>query len=82
MNRENILDIINEICRDVFENDNLVINNETVAKDVSGWDSLTHLSLINEIENKFKIKFKLKEIQGAKNIGELISFIENHLKGE
>ena len=82
MNQEEILKIVNEICKDVFENDELIITNDTIAKDVPGWDSLAHLSLINEIENEFNIKLKLKEIQGAKNVGELINFISNHLEGE
>jgi len=79
MSREEILEIINEICKDVFENEELSIKEETTAKDVNGWDSLSHLSFINEIEINFNIKLKLKEVQGSKNIGELINFIENHL---
>lgn len=82
MLREEILIIVNEICKDVFENEELIVNYNTVANDVPEWDSLSHLSLINEIENKFNIKLKLKEIQGAKNVGDLIDFISNHLEGE
>ncbi|MBQ8955604.1 MAG: acyl carrier protein, partial [Lachnospiraceae bacterium] len=39
------------------------------------WDSLTHLSLMNEIENEFEIKFEMKEVQGLNNVGELVDVI-------
>lgn len=79
MSREEILKKITDICRDVFEDETLVIDDDTTAADVDGWDSLTHLSLINEIENEFNIKFTLGEITGSKNMGELIDAIEKHL---
>lgn len=79
MSREEILKKITDICRDVFEDETLVIDDDTTASDVDGWDSLTHLSLINEIENEFNIKFTLGEITGSKNMGELIDAIEKHL---
>jgi len=82
MDKEEILKIVDEICKEVFDDENLDISVDTIAKDVKGWDSLSHLSLINEIENRFNIRFRLKEIQGAKNVGELIEYIENYLKGE
>ena len=78
MSREEILKKITDICRDVFEDETLVIDDDTTAADVDGWDSLTHLSLINEIENEFNIKFTLGEITGSKNVGELIDAIEKH----
>ncbi|MBQ7668299.1 MAG: acyl carrier protein [Clostridia bacterium] len=82
MEKKEILAKVNEIGKDVFEDENLNLTETTVAKDVKNWDSLTHLSLINEIENNFKIKLQMREIQGAKNVGELVDFIYDHLKGE
>lgn len=79
MDKKEILAKVNEIGKEVFEDDNLIITETTVAKDVKNWDSLSHLSLINEIENNFKIKLQMREIQGAKNVGELVDFIYNHL---
>ncbi|MGN0247468.1 MAG: acyl carrier protein [Lachnospiraceae bacterium] len=79
MNREEILEKINEICRDVFENDDIVVVNETTADDIEEWDSLTHITLINEIEMEFNVKFTMGEIQGAKNVGELIDYLIHHM---
>lgn len=76
MTREEILGKLTEIGGDIFENDGLVLKDETVASDVEGWDSLTHLQFIAEIEDEFNVKFTMSEVLGFKNVGELIDFIE------
>lgn len=79
MSREEIYERLNEIACDVFEEENLQLNDETTADDVDGWDSLTHLSFVNEIEIEFSIKFTLAEIRNFKNVGELVDAVEKHL---
>lgn len=80
MSREEVFEKVTEIVRDVFENDSIVINDATTAADVEGWDSLTHLNLINEIEMEFDIRFMLSEVQGSKNVGELVTALMKHLE--
>ena len=75
MRYEEVMEKVTEIAREIFEDEELVLSAETVAADVDGWDSLTHLALMNEIENEFEIKFQMKEVQGIKNVGELIRVI-------
>jgi len=79
MSREEIYERLNEIACDVFEEENLQLNDETTADDVDGWDSLTHLGFVNEIEIEFGIKFTLAEIRNLKNVGELVDAVEKHL---
>ena len=80
MSREEILSQVQDILRDEFEDDKLVVTEATTAHDVKDWDSLAHLSLIHEIEGHFKIKFTMGEIQGFQNVGEMINSIEQYLK--
>ncbi|MCR5774378.1 MAG: acyl carrier protein [Lachnospiraceae bacterium] len=75
MEREDVLAKVTEIARDVFDDEELELTDETVAADVDGWDSLTHLSLMNEIEIEFDIKFEMKEVQALGNVGELVNVI-------
>lgn len=75
MERTEIFEKVNEICREVFEDEELVVTDATTADDVDTWDSLTHLSLICEIEKAYQIKFTMGEIQGFKNVGELLDTI-------
>jgi acyl carrier protein len=80
MDRTEVLEKVNEIARDVFENDEVVLTDESTANDVEEWDSLTHLSLISDIEEEFKINFTLREISGFNNVGELIDALIRHIE--
>jgi acyl carrier protein len=66
-----ILDELLPIFRRVFEDDRLVIAQETTANDVDGWNSLTHMSLISSVEDHFGVKFKLAEIVKFRNVGDM-----------
>lgn len=80
MKREEILEKINEIFREEFDDESLVIKEETTAADVEGWDSLKHISLIEAIEDEFDIRFTMAEVNGMKNIGEMASIIAERTK--
>jgi len=60
----------------VLCDDELVLKRELTAKDVAGWDSLSHIRLLVTIERKFNIKFTLPEIRELKNVGELTDLIQ------
>ena len=75
MDKNQILAEVQDIFRDVLDNEEIVLANETVADDIEEWDSLTHIQLIVAIEKHFKIKFTSKEILSWKNVGEMIDCI-------
>ena len=79
MRREEILRRINEIGKDVFDNDGVELTEASTAADVEEWDSLSHLSFISDIEEEYGIRFTLAEISGSKNVGELIDALIRHL---
>ena len=79
MKREEIFNKVQEVFRDVFDDENLVISDETTASDIEDWDSLTHITLISEIEDTFNYKFSMKDVLGLKNVGEMITLLENNL---
>jgi acyl carrier protein len=64
------------IFEDVFDEDTINITPELSAKDVDGWDSLTHIRLILTIEKAFKIKFSTSEIGKLENVGDLVMLIK------
>lgn len=78
MERNEYLEKINEIAKDVFDNDEVVITEASTANDVDGWDSLTHLELMTELEAEYRIKFTMSEIQNLADVGELIDCIIKH----
>ena len=72
---EDILNKTQSIFRNLFDDEAIVLKRETTAKDIAEWDSLNHVSLIVMIEKEFKIKFNLAELQGLKNVGEMLDLI-------
>ncbi len=79
MTREEIYGKLNEVFRDVFEDDDITVNDQTTADDIEDWDSLEHINLINAIEQEFGIKFNMGQIVSMKNVGEMVTIIEGKL---
>jgi acyl carrier protein len=77
MERNEILSRIQDIFRDVLDNEEIELTDATVADDIEEWDSLSHIQLIVAIEKDFQIKFTSKEILSWKNIGELVDCIQS-----
>jgi acyl carrier protein len=76
---ENILIQIQEIFRDILDNEEIILNDKTTANDIDEWDSLSHIQLVVAVEKHFRIKFTAREILSWKNIGEMIDSIKNKL---
>jgi acyl carrier protein len=75
---EIILEDLQKIFDSIFL-DSPPLTGETTAKDVPEWDSLTHISLLVAIEQCFKIRFRIGEVEAAKNIADLVAIIGSHL---
>lgn len=75
MTRQEIFEKLNDVFSDVFGED-ITVNDETTAADIEDWDSLTHITLISEVEDAFGIKFAMKDVLGMKNVGEMADIIE------
>ncbi|MGN0366673.1 MAG: acyl carrier protein [Suilimivivens sp.] len=80
MTREEIFDGVNEIFRDVFDDEEITVGEDTTAEDIEDWDSLEHINLIVAIEKKFNIKFTMGEVTGMKNVGEMVTIISERAK--
>ena len=76
MEKERVLNEVENIFRDILDEESLHLTRETTANDVDGWDSLTHIQLIVAIEKHFKVKFSSKEILSWKNVGELLDSLK------
>ena len=70
MSREEIYEKLNEVFRDVFDDEDITVGEETTAADIDGWDSLEHINLIAAVEQEFGVKFTM---------GQVVSLIEEKL---
>ena len=80
MDEKTILAAVQDIFRDNFDDEELVITRETCADDIEDWDSLEHITLISAVEREFRMKFKMGEISSMKNVGEMVSIIASRAK--
>jgi len=79
MIRKEIFNSIEKVFREVLEEEDLLIKESFTAYDVDGWDSLTHIILVVEIEKALNVKFLSSEIISWENIGKMIDSIEEKL---
>lgn len=76
MTREEIYAKLNEVFQDVFDDDTITVNDATTADDIEDWDSLEHINLIVAVENAFGVKFNMGQVNGMKNVGEMVDIIQ------
>ena len=75
MDKNQILDAVQTIFRDNFDDDSLVITPATSAQDIEDWDSLEQINLLTAMEKKFGIKFKLEDVRSLNNVGDILDLI-------
>jgi acyl carrier protein len=76
---DNLLEEVQAIFRDVFDQPDLIITRESNASTVEDWDSLAHVNLVTAIERRHKVKFALGELQDLKNVGDMLDLLAKKL---
>jgi len=77
MDKSNIISILTEVFREVFDDDSIVLAHNTTADDIEEWDSLNQIKLIVGSEKAFNIRLKSRDINGLENIGEMVDLLSN-----
>ena len=68
---------IEQVFRDVFDDNEIELRPELTAQDVPEWDSLAHVRLILAVQKAFGIKFSAAQVANLKNVGELAELIRS-----
>jgi len=71
----NVMQDLEIIFRDVFDDEDIQINVDTTANDIDGWDSLAQIRLILQIEKRFSLHFDASEIEKLENVGQMAELI-------
>ncbi|KSV58817.1 acyl carrier protein [Acetivibrio ethanolgignens] len=82
MTQEKIYEALNEVFRDVFDDEDITVTAETTANDIEDWDSLEHINLVVAVEQYFQMKFTMGEVTSMKNVGEMVAIIQERGKQE
>ncbi len=70
---------LQDVFRDVFDDEEIVISEEMTAADIEEWDSLTQVQLLVAVQDEFGVKFSISETTGLKDVGDLLALIEKKL---
>jgi acyl carrier protein len=76
VNEVEIYSKLKDVFDDVFDDESVELGPDLTAKDVDGWDSLSHIRLILTVEKAFKVKFSTSEIGNLKNVGDMVTLIK------
>ncbi len=82
MTREYVYEKMNEIFRNVFDDEEIELHDETNAEDIEDWDSLEQINLIVAIENEFEMMFDMAEVANLANVGEMADLIMSKFENE
>jgi acyl carrier protein len=80
MTREEVYERLNEVFQDVFDDEEITVNDQTTANDIEDWDSLEHINLIVAVEKCFGMKFNMGEVNTMKNVGAMVDIILERTK--
>lgn len=75
MTKESVFERLNEVFKDVFDDEAIHVNDSTTSADIEDWDSLEHINLIVAVEQEFGIKFDMGQVTSMKNVGEMAQII-------
>ena len=75
MEKEEIYERLNNVFRDVFDDESIVVKPETTANDIEDWDSLEHINLVVAVEQEFGMKFNMNEVTTMKDVGDMVKII-------
>ena len=68
------------VFQQTFDDADIVLERETTASDVEGWDSVSNIRLLVTAEQFFGVKFRTGEIAGLANVGELFDLIAARIR--
>ncbi len=71
---------LNSVFQEVFDDESIEIFDQMTAKDVGGWDSLMHITLVLAIEKRFAFRFTAEELGQLKSVGEILEVVQQRGK--
>lgn len=79
MERTEIFKGLQLLFKKLMEDETVIITEETSEDDIDKWNSLFQTQLVVELEEKYAIKFNLREIITWETVSDIIDSIEDHL---
>ncbi len=70
---------LTDVFRLTFDDETIELHDSMTADDIELWDSVSHISLIFAIEDEFQIRLSTKDLENARNLGDMKRAIKKRL---
>ena len=77
MNKNEVFCIVQNIFKNIFNDNDMVVTYSTNSDELENWDSLNHINLMSAIEKEFNVKFALGELIELKNVEAIVNLMIN-----
>lgn len=79
MDRKEIFAVLTDVFRDVFQDDDIEIDDTTTAEDIPAWDSLSNIQMVVAAEKALKLRLTASQVSNLKDVGDLVTVIQGKL---
>ena len=76
---QSILESMIQLFSEILDYPVSKINKDSSSDTIKNWDSLQNINLVIAVENKFKIKFKIEEIEDLNKIEDFSILVEKKI---
>ncbi|WP_428395197.1 acyl carrier protein [Lichenicoccus sp.] len=77
MSDDEILRLLTAIFRDIFDDPAIVLDIDTTADDIPGWDSFSQVTLATELSVRLAMTFKTAEVGALRSVSQLATLIRS-----
>ena len=75
----NVLERVQKAFNSTFEVDPQVVTLDTSPGDISGWDSMGHVTLASSLEQEFHVNLDVDDLMAMENVREIVRILEGKL---
>ena len=72
---DQILERLTNVFQDVFDDDSIVLTENSTADNIEEWDSLNQIKIILACEKEFDIKLNARDINTLENVGAMLDHL-------
>jgi acyl carrier protein len=79
MDKEKVALQLIEVMTETFGEPGIKIDKKSTIHNTEGWDSMSHLNLILNIEERFHIEFTIEAIEGGKSFENILNYVADRI---
>lgn len=75
VDRNEVMAVLQNIFADVFADKDIRLTEAANADDIEAWDSLTHITILEAVQDEYQITFDLDEIIELNTAGDIVDAV-------